>query len=253
MSSSGPDLFVVCKNCGSEVSPYITECPYCGSRLRKRAPKIDREGRPAEKPKRRLTPSLPPMRRGEIPGIRVEGRPWATGVLVLASLILLLVYRAGLVAVDVLVIDGSVGDDWWRVFTASFVYDSLGYAFVALLAIAVFGWLLERRHGSIPVILLSLSAAGFGMLAVSAVGSFPTAAGGNAVALALLCAWVVPPLLEMRRGEDVDADMLGVLVIALALLALPIAVAEASPLAAVAGALVGLLAGLPLARLKRGY
>jgi len=253
MSSSGPDLFVVCKNCGSEVSPYITECPYCGSRLRKRAPKIDRPGRPAEKPKRRLTPSLPPMRRGEIPGIRVEGRPWATAVLVLASLVLLLVYRAGLVSVDELVINGSVGDDWWRVFAANFVYDNMGYAFVALLAIAVFGWLLERRHGPFPVILLALSAGGFGMLAVSVLDSFPTAAGGNAVALALLCAWAVQPLLEMRRGEDIDADMLGVLVIALALLALPIAVAEASPLTAVAGALVGLLAGLPLARLKRGY
>src|SRR3712207_6963529 len=35
--ASGPDLFVVCKSCGSEVSPYITECPYCGTRLRKRA------------------------------------------------------------------------------------------------------------------------------------------------------------------------------------------------------------------------
>ena len=38
----GPDLFVVCKQCGSEVSPYITECPYCGSRLRSRAPKLPR-------------------------------------------------------------------------------------------------------------------------------------------------------------------------------------------------------------------
>src|SRR5690349_1266017 len=37
------DLFVVCKHCGSEVSPYITECPYCGKRLRRRAPKIPRE------------------------------------------------------------------------------------------------------------------------------------------------------------------------------------------------------------------
>ena len=41
---SQPDLFVVCKNCGSEVSPYVTECPYCGQRVRKRAPKIDRSG-----------------------------------------------------------------------------------------------------------------------------------------------------------------------------------------------------------------
>src|SRR5437867_7623899 len=37
------DLNVICKNCGSEVSPYITECPYCGQRLRKRAPKLSRQ------------------------------------------------------------------------------------------------------------------------------------------------------------------------------------------------------------------
>jgi len=42
------DLNVVCKNCGSEVSPYITECPYCGQRLRKRAPKLRPEGESAE-------------------------------------------------------------------------------------------------------------------------------------------------------------------------------------------------------------
>ena len=41
--SSRADLFVVCKQCGSEVSPYITECPYCGHRLRRRAPKLPRE------------------------------------------------------------------------------------------------------------------------------------------------------------------------------------------------------------------
>src|SRR5438874_2651464 len=41
--SSSADLFVVCKQCGSEVSPYITECPYCGHRLRRRAPKLPRE------------------------------------------------------------------------------------------------------------------------------------------------------------------------------------------------------------------
>ena len=39
-----PELSVVCRNCGSEVSPYVTECPYCGTRLRKRAPKLEREG-----------------------------------------------------------------------------------------------------------------------------------------------------------------------------------------------------------------
>ena len=64
--ASGPDLFVVCKSCGSEVSPYITECPYCGTRLRKRAPKLERGGTP--KPPKRSRPRLAPLRRGEIPG-----------------------------------------------------------------------------------------------------------------------------------------------------------------------------------------
>ena len=41
---AGPELSVVCKSCGSEVSPYVTECPYCGTRLRKRAPKLERHG-----------------------------------------------------------------------------------------------------------------------------------------------------------------------------------------------------------------
>ena len=49
---SQPDLFVVCRNCGSEVSPYVTECPYCGQRVRKRAPKLDRSGGEPQ-PKRR--------------------------------------------------------------------------------------------------------------------------------------------------------------------------------------------------------
>ena len=45
--TSSADLFVVCKQCGSEVSPYITECPYCGHRLRRRAPKLPRAHPPS--------------------------------------------------------------------------------------------------------------------------------------------------------------------------------------------------------------
>ena len=44
MTMSETELSVICKNCGSEVSPYVTECPYCGARLRKRAPKLERRG-----------------------------------------------------------------------------------------------------------------------------------------------------------------------------------------------------------------
>ena len=50
---SETELSVICKNCGSEVSPYVTECPYCGARLRKRAPKLERRGDALEaKPRR---------------------------------------------------------------------------------------------------------------------------------------------------------------------------------------------------------
>ena len=56
---TAPELSVVCKSCGSEVSPYVTECPYCGTRLRKRAPKLERHGdefMTTERPKRSRVP-----------------------------------------------------------------------------------------------------------------------------------------------------------------------------------------------------
>jgi len=81
---SEPGLFVVCKNCGSEVSPYVTECPYCGQRVRKRAPRLDR-GEPAQEPRRKRTrrmPTLGRIRRDEIPGIAPDTRPYATMILI---------------------------------------------------------------------------------------------------------------------------------------------------------------------------
>ena len=67
---------MICKSCGSEVSPYITECPYCGNRLRKRAPKLDRDGRVAEAPPPPSADSVAAApARGEIPGIRAGVAP----------------------------------------------------------------------------------------------------------------------------------------------------------------------------------
>ena len=91
---SQPDLFVVCKNCGSEVSPYVTECPYCGQRVRKRAPKIDRSGGEAEPKRRRRAKKLPRLRAEEIAGIAPDTRPYATGVLILVCVVAMLVYAA---------------------------------------------------------------------------------------------------------------------------------------------------------------
>ena len=76
---SQPDLFVVCKNCGSEVSPYVTECPYCGQRVRKRAPKLERDGQDeAPRAKQRRRPRLSRLRPEEIEGIAPDTRPYAT-------------------------------------------------------------------------------------------------------------------------------------------------------------------------------
>lgn len=252
VSAGGPDLFVICKHCGSEVSPYITECPYCGSRLRKRAPKLSKDGRPAEKQRRTRkhspTPSLGPLRRGEIPGIRPDGQPFLTVAVVIAGIVMLVLLEAEVLsALDVGVV-GSLEPDWWHVLTAPFAYVSTGYAFVALFAIALFGWLIERRHGSAVLALLVLAGGAGGMAVAGAVESFPTAMGGNGVALALLAAWAMPDLRAARRGQAVDGDLLGAAVFGLVLLLLPVAVEWADPLAGVTGLLAGALIGLPLAR-----
>jgi membrane associated rhomboid family serine protease len=255
VTSGGPDLFVICKHCGSEVSPYITECPYCGSRLRKRAPKLDRDGRPAEKERRRAkrrspAPSLGPLRRGEIPGIRPDGRPYATIALVVASLVLFVVVRAGAVGLGQIAVIGPLDHNTWQVFTAPFAYDDSGYAFVALFAIALFGWLMERRHGPLVVLLLFLIGGTGGMVVVAAVESLPVALGGNGAALALLVAWAIPDLREIRRGHEVDGDLLGAAVFGAVLLLLPVAVEWADPLAGATGVVAGAAIGYPLARLS---
>ena len=117
--SSGPDLFVVCKSCGSEVSPYITECPYCGTRLRKRAPKLERGGVPKAEKAKRTRPRLGRLRPGEIPGIRGDRRPYITITLVLAAVIVTLRARAGLWDVSRLILGGPLGDEYWRTVTTS--------------------------------------------------------------------------------------------------------------------------------------
>jgi len=251
VSTGGPDLFVVCKNCGSEVSPYITECPYCGNRLRKRAPKIDREGRVTEKRRRRPpAPSLGRLRPDEIPGIRGDTRPYATIVLVVLGLVGCLLWRTGLVGLTSLAVFGKLGSHSWRLVTASFSYNNTGYAFVSIGAIALYGWLLEQRHGPILVIGLFLIGAVGGLAATAVVYPDPAALGGNGGALALLCAWAVPDILALRAGEEIDGDLIGTAVIAVVIALMPLAAPGASWVAGGAGVVAGLLIGLPLARLS---
>ena len=246
--ASGPDLFVVCKKCGSEVSPYITECPYCGTRLRKRAPKLERGGVPKEPKAARRRPTLGRLKPGEIPGIRGDRRPYATILLVLASILVSLAVRIRPEwALDLQLIAGST-DEYYRTVTTLFVYNTTGYELVALGAIFLFGWLIERRHGAWATLLVFFAGGAGGMFLAIAGEDIVIATGGNGAALALLAAWAMRDVLGRRRGIEDDSDLLGALAMAAILILLPLATEEASALAGLGGGLVGVILGAGLAR-----
>ena len=247
-----PDLFVVCRNCGSEVSSYVTECPYCGTRLRKRAPKLETSAlggrRSSGSGRRPAVTRLTRLRADEIPGL--AGDPVRRPVVTIALVVLgaLGCIALGAVArIDVAVV-GTVSDRWWRIATAPFFAWSQTYVVVTLLAVLVFGAALERRHGWLVPLLLFFAGGAGGAAAAAALESPPLALGANGAAIALLTAWAAGPVLELRRDGETDADLIGVAVWAALLLALPLVVPEASATAGATGLLVGLLAGVPLAR-----
>jgi Rhomboid family len=250
--SSGADLFVVCKQCGSEVSPYITECPYCGSRLRRRAPKLPREHTPqrASHRARLPLPSLGRLRRGEIAGVRADSPPYATIALVAGSCALWVLTSAGYLALSRLIVLGPLRGDWWKLFTFQFGYEGGFfpgvYAFSAVGAVALFGWLLERRHGPLAVCTVFFGAGATGALVALAAYPLPVLSGANAGALGLLAAWATPDLLAARGRRYYDGDLLGTATIAAVLLAMPLARWETSWLAGVTGAAVGLVLGYGL-------
>lgn len=269
--SPGPDLFVVCKQCGSEVSPYITECPYCGSRLRSRAPKLPRvksRGGVLRRFGRSLALLRSPARlrareggssRGGGYG-RGEAPPYATIALVALGCAGWVLVRGGyLGAVQIkglgsvsgpyvsffqIAIGGPLHGDWWKLLTSPFAYLNGLYAFVALLATAIFGWLLERRRGLAATLVVFFAGSVTGALAALALYAEPIVSGANAGALALIAAWSVPDLWALRHGRYYDGDLLGAGAIAALLLVLPYARPEASWLAGLVGVAVGLIAGV---------
>jgi membrane associated rhomboid family serine protease len=252
---SQPDLFVVCRNCGSEVSPYVTECPYCGQRVRKRAPKLDRSGsEPQPKRKARRRPTLPRLRSDEIAGVAPDTRPYATFALMLACVASALVWQADPFR-DVGYVVVPVVEDVWRFFVAPFLFaDQIGYAFVTLVAVGIFGTLLERRFGAIAVVAVYVLSGAAGMALVAFAETPPLFVdtdvffvfGGNGAALGLLCAWLVDDRMAARRGEDRENDLLGVYVVAIVLVLLSLAEESANIGAAVGGGLAGSLLGLVL-------
>ena len=248
---SEPDLFVVCKHCSSEVSPYVTECPYCGQRVRKRAPRIER-AEPAEEDTRTV-PTLPRLRSGEIPGIAPETRPYATIGLIAIAALAMLVTSTGTAAVapDEIGVVGGLEGQPWRLLATSFVHGTnVGYGFVTMLATGIFGMHLERRFGLwAPIAIFALSGVAGAALALGT-GLTP-ALGANGAALGLLCAWLVDDRRAAARGDDRENDLIGVWVIAAVLVLLALAEPDASIAAAVGGGAAGTLCGLILTTFRR--
>jgi membrane associated rhomboid family serine protease len=255
---STPELSVVCKSCGSEVSPYVTECPYCGTRLRKRAPKLERKGDElsAREPKRRrLRPRLPKLSKSRV-SVAAD-RPYATIALIVAPAILILVIRAmdrplvdfGAIAYPVS--EGPLGQVWWHYLTAPFVYNDIGYLFVVGCGIALFGSALERRLGTIATLLLAVACGALGMLAADGIETalagdahIIVALGGNGIALGLLCAYALIRAAEVRAFAYEEVEVIGIAVAATVIFALPLVVDDANVFAGIGGAVVGGLAGL---------
>ncbi|GIK77782.1 MAG: rhomboid family intramembrane serine protease [Thermoleophilia bacterium] len=249
--SQTPELSVVCRSCGSEVSPYVTECPYCGHRLRKRAPRLEREGdeikvRESRRERRRRRRR---QRAAERSASATGARPLATGATLAAGAVLLVLGRAVPLTLSELgAIVGPVGDEPWRYVTAPFVYDDLGALFVTGLAIWVFGGAVERRLGTLATATLILATGTLGALAAGAAHSAGITdslvlAGGNGVALGLLAAWAMLWRAQSRQALAEPLETVAVTVAAIVLLLLPVVESGADPIAGLAGGLVGLAMG----------
>jgi membrane associated rhomboid family serine protease len=248
------DLNVVCKHCGAEVSPYITECPYCGQRLRKRAPKLTPEGleevapRPGRRRRlrRRRRPERRPREERPLAWLSVE-RPYVTIALVLAGAGVYLAERSSnLTLIDLGAVVGPLDGDWWRLGAAQFAYENVGYLLAVGIATAIFGTSIERRYGAFAPVAIFLASGALGIYAASEIETFPLVLGGNGSALGLLCAWLVRDLRDRRSGYDTESDLLGVGAIAAVLAVMPALETTASEWAGLGGAVTGAALGLLL-------
>ena len=238
----------------------MTECPYCGTRLRKRAPKLELRGdeltpRQSRRTRRRLARA---ERAERMAGL--TDRPYAVIAAILIPAILLLVRVASpaLNAADLGAIVGPVEGEWWRYLAAPFIYPDIGYLFVASVGIAIFGYAVEERLGTVPTAVLILACGGLGMLAADGIqtafassNDILLAAGGNGIALGLLAAWAVMRAVEVRAHPDEDVEVIGAAVAAAVLILLPVADDYANVFAGLGGALVGAGCGLAAAMARR--
>lgn len=277
MEPQQPDLSVVCKHCGAEVSPYVTECPYCGNRLRKRAPKIERLGEEkrfeeavagleselrgpsrAERLKARRRRRRQERKersrsvRSRVPSVGLDtSRPWLLIAAFVGPVVLFLVQRAaGLSLVDVgALVTGSSGEglgaggEPWRYAAAPWVYDNIGYLVVMCGAVLGIGLAVQQRLGWPVLALLLVGLGPVGMVAADAVESSTIVAGGNSIALGLLAVWWLLASSEEHEYAEDEPDRILAAVAAVVLLAVPLVEGSASLVAGAAGGVAGLIVG----------
>lgn len=249
------ELFVVCSQCGNEVSPYVTECPYCGNRLRKRAPDLKKQRKLEEKEERRAEKKrakLKAVYEGGSSGAgawldRPGGRPIATIVLVTAAVVVSLIARVEKSVVLEGVYFGDVSGEPWRLLTAPFIHGGFGYAFVCLLAVALFGAGIEKRYGSAAVVLTWVICGAFGVLGEDLMATIPISNGAIGIAVGMFAAWLV---IVLQREDLRDYDAIGLGAMAAVLLAMPIASNEASVWTLFGGLIGGLICGWVLSRFE---
>lgn len=246
------ELFVICNNCGSEVSPYVTECPYCGNRLRKRAPDLKkakkreaREERRAEKRRSRVRTIY--EGRGERPGSYLDSRrlPAAITVLIGASIVLSVVARVDTWIVTNLVFFGDLPQHLWQLVTAPLIQGGFTYGFIVLTAAAMFGSGLEARFGAVAATLVWLVCGAFGVLSEWLLAPVPFTNGAFGVAAGMMTAWLI---VVVTREDPRDYDTIGLVAVGAVLLGLPLATNEASVWTLVGGIAGGALCGAALMR-----
>lgn len=256
------ELFVICSNCSSEVSPYVTECPYCGTRLRKRAPDLKKQKKADEKIERRNE------KRREKLKAQYEGgsssstawlepasgrRPVATMMLIAISVVASVIAKSGLPDIsgwmsEQLVFTGSLAENPWTLVTSPFLQYSAGYGFVCLLTFAVFGIGLERRYGSVWLVTVWLVCGALGIAFEALLASTAISFGAYAIAVGSLLAWT---LVVVNREDLRDFDSLGLAAFGFVLCALPLATDVARIWTLVGGIIGGLICGAVLMRLRQ--
>lgn len=257
------ELFVVCNNCGNEVSPYVTECPYCGTRLRKRAPDLKKQKKAEQKAERRAAKKRERLRAqyegGGAPGTWLDspaGRARATTLLVAAAVVASVIEASNIVGVSDWIVENlvytggfsSLADQPWTLVTSPMIQVTFGYGFVCLLTAAIFGAAIERRYGAFATILVWLVCGAFGVLFEALLAQAAITFGAYAVATGLALAWTV----VVVRLEDLrDHDVLGLAAVSFVLCLLPLATDAARIWTLIGGIVGGLLCGAVLTLLPR--